>query len=88
MIKKQDQLKQLDEASNIPKYKIYLNIIGLGNVPKPIRKSVNVLKDKFISLFNINTPKQTVYGEGQKLKKPFLSEENKENIKGRIIIDI
>ena len=37
MIKKQDQLKQLDEASNIPKYKIYLNIIGLGNVPKPIR---------------------------------------------------
>ena len=43
-----------------------------------------------------NTPKETVYGRGQKLniprkrviKKPFISEENKEEIKDRIIRDI
>ena len=53
-------------------------------IPKPIRKSVSVLKDKFVSLFK--TPKQTVYGKGQKLSQPrkqnikkyFIPEENKE----------
>ena len=56
------------------------------NIPKPIRKIVSVLKGKFINLFKTNTPKQTVYGRGQKsnkprkqnIKKSFLSEENKE----------
>ena len=58
-------------------------------------------KDKIASLFNANTPKQTVYGRGKKLskpnklskpkrlrkpkkqniKKPFISEENKEKLK-------
>ena len=55
-------------------------------IPKPIRKSVSVLKDKFVSLFKTNTPKQTVYGKGQKLSQPrkqnikkyFIPEENKE----------
>ena len=55
-------------------------------IPKPIRKSVSVLKDKFVSLFKTNTPKQTVYGKGQKLNQPrkqnikkyFIPEENKE----------
>ena len=65
-------------------------------IPKPVRKSVSVLKDKFISLFKTNTPEQNVYGRGQKLskprkqniKRPFISEENKEQIKERIIRDI
>ena len=51
---------------------------------------------KPISLFKTNTPKQTVYGRRQKLSKPrkqnikssFISEENKEKIKVRIIRDI
>ena len=55
-------------------------------ISKPIRKSVSVLKDKFVSLFKTNTPKQTVYGKGQKLSQPrkqnikkyFIPEENKE----------
>ena len=62
-------------------------------IPKPIRKSAIVLKDKFISLFKTNTPKQTVYGRGQKLskprkqniKKPFISKVTKQIIKDRII---
>ena len=48
----------------------------------PMIKSVSVLKDKFISLYKTNTPKQTVYGRGKKqckprkqnIKKPFISE--------------
>ena len=39
-------------------------------------KSVSVLKDKFISLYKTNTPKQTVYGRGKKQCKP-----RKQNIK-------
>ena len=62
-------------------------------IPKPIRKSAIVLKDKFISLFKTNTPKQTVYGRGQKLSKPrkqniknpFISKVTKQIIKDRII---
>ena len=54
-------------------------------IPKPVSKSVDGFKDKLLSLFKTNTPKQTVYGRGQKLgkprkqntKKPFISEENK-----------
>ena len=68
----------------------------INNIPKPIRKSVSVLKNKFISLFKTNTPKQTVYGKGQKIskprkrsiKKPFISEKNKEKIKDRITRDV
>ena len=65
-------------------------------IPKPARKSASVLKDIFISIFKTNTPKQIVYGRGQKLnkprkqivKKPFTSEENKQKIKDKIIKDI
>ena len=68
----------------------------INNIPKPIRKSVSVLKNKFISLFKTNTPKQTVYGKGlkiskprkQNIKKPFISEKNEEKIKDRIIRDV
>ena len=52
-------------------------------------------KDKIVSLFKTNTPQQTVYGRGKKLRKPktqnirkpFISENNKKN-KDRIIRDI
>ena len=67
----------------------------LINIPKPI-KSVCSFKDKIVSLFKTNTPKQTVYGRGKKLSKPrkqnikklFISVENKEKIEDRIIRDI
>ena len=42
----------------------------INDIPKPIRKSVTVLKDKFISLFKTNTPKETVYERGKKISKP------------------
>ena len=32
----------------------------INYIPKPIRKSVSVSKDKFINLFKPNTSKQTV----------------------------
>ena len=41
----------------------------INHIPKPIRKSVCV-KDKTISIFKTNTPKQTVYGGGKKLSSP------------------
>ena len=42
----------------------------INYIPEPIRKSVGGLKDKILSLFKTNTPKQTVYGRGKKLSKP------------------
>ena len=48
----------------------------INDIPEPIRKSVTVLKDKFISLFKTNTPKETVYERGKKISKP-----RKQNIK-------
>ena len=39
-------------------------------IPEPIRKSVVGFKDKIVSLFKTNTPKQTVNGRGKKLSKP------------------
>ena len=56
-------------------------------IPKPIRKSVSVLKGKVLNLYKKKTPeqtvletntpeKQTVYGRGKKLSKP-----RKQNIK-------
>ena len=68
----------------------------INYIPEPIRKSVGSFKDKFVRLFKTNTSKQTVYGRGQKLRKPrkpnikkaFTSEKNKEKVKDRIIRDI
>ena len=34
-------------------------------IPEPIRKILGDLKDKVVSLFNPNTPKQTVYERGK-----------------------
>ena len=68
----------------------------INYIPEPIRKSVGGFKDKIVSLFKTNKPKQTVYGRGKKLsqakkkniKKPFISEENKEKTKDIIFRDI
>ena len=71
---------------------------GLINyIPEPIRKIARGFKDKVVSLFKTNTPKQTEYGRGKKpnqkhrnnLKKSIinlfiLKKENKE-IKDRIL---
>ena len=56
----------------------------INYIPKPIRKSVSVLKDKFLSLFKakLSKPRKRI------IKKPFISEENREKIKDRIIKDI
>ena len=68
----------------------------INYIPKPIRKNVGGFKDKIISLFKTGTPKGTVYGRGKKISKPrkqnmkklFISEENREKSKDRIIRDI
>ena len=41
----------------------------INYISELIRKSVDGFKDKAISLFKTNTPKQTVYGRGKKLNK-------------------
>ena len=42
----------------------------INHIPESMRKSVGGFKDKVISLFKTNTPKQTVYGRGEQLSKP------------------
>ena len=39
----------------------------INYIPEPIRKNVGGFTDKTVSLFQTNTPKQTVYGRGKKL---------------------
>ena len=36
-------------------------------IPEPITKIADDFKDKFVSAFNTNAPKQTMYGRGKKL---------------------
>ena len=52
----------------------------INYIPDPIRKNVDGFKDKIISLFKTNTPKQTVYGRGKKLSKPKVQKKSEENI--------
>ena len=42
----------------------------INYIPEPIRKFTGGFKYKVESLFNRNTPKQTMYGRGNKLSKP------------------
>ena len=42
----------------------------INYIPGPIRKSAGGFKDKTVSFFNTNTPKQTVYGRVKKQSKP------------------
>ena len=44
-------------------------------------KIVGGFKDKFVSLFNTNTPEPTVYGRGKKLSKPKTKETTIKNNK-------
>ena len=46
---------------------------------KKILKNSNGFKDKVVSLFNTNTPKQTVCGRGNKLSKPKTQKQSQEN---------
>ena len=39
-------------------------------IPESVIKIPSSFKDKFVSLFNRNTPKQTVYGTVKKLSQP------------------
>ena len=60
----------------------------INYIPEPIRKRVGGFKDKIVSLFKTNTPKQLVYGRGNKLKEtkirnirnPFILKNKKEII--------
>ena len=47
----------------------------------PTRKSVGGFKDKIVSIFKTNTPKQTMYERGKKLSKP-----NTQNIRNTFIL--
>ena len=64
----------------------------INDIPEPIRKSVDDFKDKIVSYFETNTPKQTLYGRGKKLSKPIekilkslLYQKKTKTIKDRII---
>ena len=58
-------------------------------IPEPTRKSVDTFKDKVLSLFKTNNPKQTVYEKENKLSKsntknirnPFLLKKKKNKLK-------
>ena len=41
----------------------------INYITEPKRKSIGGFKDKILSLFKTNRPKQTVYGRGKKLIK-------------------
>ena len=68
----------------------------LNHIPEPIRKIAGGFKDKVVSLFQTNTPKQTEHERGKKLSKsktqnirrPCISEENKKKLEDRIIRNI
>ena len=49
-------------------------------IPKCLIQGVSDFKDKIISIFNTNTPKQTLHGRGKKLSKP-----KKQNVKEPLI---
>ena len=42
----------------------------INSIPEPIRKNVGGLKNKVISYFKTNKPKQRVHGKEKKLSKP------------------
>ena len=63
------------ENSNV-KTKILRKILK-QYIPEPITKTVVF---KVLSLFNRNTPKQTVYGRRKKLSKPKTQKQSEENM--------
>ena len=59
-----------EELKNIRSVKNTWDDWLINHIPKPIRKNVCVFKDKTVSIFKTNTPKQTVYGGRKKLSSP------------------
>ena len=49
-------------------------------IPEPIRKTVCSFKDKVISLFETNEPKQLVYEGEKKVNKLKVQKQSEENI--------
>ena len=56
----------------------------INYIPKPIRKIVGGFKDKVVSLFNTNTPKQTLYGREKTLSKPKTQKQSDKSISNSI----
>ena len=52
------------------KIRLMKNTWLVNYIPKPIRKKVGGFKDKIVSLFKTNAPKQTLHRRGKKLSKP------------------
>ena len=42
----------------------------INYIPEPLTKIVGGFKNKVVSPFNTNTPKQTMYGREKKISKP------------------
>ena len=59
----QKELKKISQLKNTL-YDLLINYI-----PEPLRKNKNGFKDKVVTLFNANTPKQLAYGRRKKLSK-------------------
>ena len=57
----------------------------INYIPDTIRKSAGAFKDKIVSLFKINTPKQAVYERRKILNKSKIKKQSEENITNRII---
>ena len=61
----------------------------INYIPEPVRKSVGGFKDKIVSLFKKNTPRETVHGREKKLSKqktqnvgnPFILKKKKQKLK-------
>ena len=64
-----DKFKQKEMKKIRPLKNTWYNWL-INYIPEPIRKGVGGFKDKIVSLFETNTPKQNVYGRGKKLSKP------------------
>ena len=60
--------------------KILTQLVWLVNWLNSLWKIVGGFKDKVISLFNTNAPKQTVHGREKKLRKPKTQDQSEENI--------
>ena len=63
-----DKFEQKDMKKIKPIKNTWYNWL-INYIPDPIRKSVGGFKDKIVSLFKTNKPKQTVYGRGKKETK-------------------
>ena len=56
----------------------------INYIPDTIRKGAGAFKDKIVSLFETNTPKQAVYERRKILNKSKIQKQSEENITNRI----